>query len=124
MLIQFPKRLKKKGYDIEFLNKEIFLEILSAYKDNKIARDGILPLLENIISLGVFFDGLLPLPCTDNELDKTFRESEDQLKNIKLNKPENRAKVLMGFAMHKLRGRVPGISVYNYIKSKEITLTK
>jgi len=123
LLIQYPKRLNKKGYDIEILNKEIFSEILLAYRDKKITRDGIIPLLENIISLGVFFDGLLPPPCMDNELDKTFKESENHLKNIKLYKQENRAKVLMGFAMTKLRGKVPGQDVYNYIKSKENSLT-
>jgi glutamyl-tRNA(Gln) amidotransferase subunit E len=123
LLIQFPKRLKKKGYDIDILNEEIFSEVLSAYKENKITRDGILPLLENIISLGVFFDELLPIPCTNNELVKTVDESDNQLKKIRLYKKENRAKVLMGFAMQKLRGRIPGKDVFNFIKNKENSLT-
>ncbi len=123
LLIQFPKRLRKKGYDVEILNEEIFSKIITAYKENKITRDGILPLLENVISLGVFFDELLPPPCADNEMDKTFKESKFLLKGVRLYKKENRAKVLMGFAMEKLRGRIPGKDVQNYIAGKENSLT-
>jgi glutamyl-tRNA(Gln) amidotransferase subunit E len=123
LLIQYPKRLKKKYLDTEILNEEIFSDILSAYKDDKITSDGILPLLENVISLGVFFDELLPIPCTDNELEKTFEESKNQLKNIKLYKKENAPDVVMGLAMKKLRGRIPGKEVYSFIKNKENSLT-
>jgi len=123
LLVQFPKRLRKKGYDVEILNEEIFSKIISAYKANKITRDGILSLLENVISLGVFFDELLPLPCSDNELDKTFEESKGNLKTMRLYKMENRTKVLMGLTMNKLRGRVPGKDVHSYIESKENSLT-
>ena len=123
LLVQFPKRLRKKGYDVEILNEEIFSKIISAYKANKITRDGILSLLENVISLGVFFDELLPLPCSDNELDKTFEESKGNLKTIRLYKKENRTKVLMGLTMNKLRGRVFGKDVHSYIESKENSLT-
>ncbi len=123
LLIQFPKRLRKKGYDVEILNEEIFSGIISAYKENQITRDGILPLLENVISVGVFFDELLPPPCTDNELDKTFKESRDSLKNIRLYKQENRSKVLMGLAMNKLRGRISGRDVLTYIQDKDNSRT-
>ncbi len=124
LFIQFPKRLRKSGYDTDILNEEIFSEILKAYRDKKITRDGILPLLENVISLGLFFDDLLPAPCTNNELDKTFKDSKSNLKNVKLYKNENRTKVLMGFAMEKLRGRIPGSEVLTYIQSNENSLTK
>lgn len=123
LLVQFPKRLRKKGYDTDVLSVDIFSEIIKAYSDNRITRDGILPLLENVISLGLFFDELLPLPCTDNELDKTFSESKRNLKNVKLYKNENRTKVMMGFAMNKLRGRIPGQDVLTYIQRKENSLT-
>ena len=98
-------------------------KILQAYRDGKITRDGILPLLENVIALGVFFDELLPDPCTDNEMDKTVRESKNGLKKVKLYKNENRTKVMMGLAMGKLRGRIPGDVVLNYIYNKENSLT-
>ena len=123
MLIQFPKRLRKKGYDTDILNEESLSEILQAYRDGKITRDGILPLLENVIALGVFFDGLLPDPCTDNEMDKAVKESKTGLKKVKLYKNENRTKVMMGLAMEKLRGRIPGDVVLNYIYNKENSLT-
>ncbi len=123
LLIQFPKRLKKKGYDIDILNEEIFSKILSAYNENKITRDGILPLLENVISLGVFFDELLPPPCSDKELENVFQDSKNQLINIKLIKKDNTPDVLMGLAMNKLRGRIPGKDVYSFIKNKENSLT-
>ena len=123
MLIQFLKRLRKKGYDTDILNEESLSEILQAYRDGKITRDGILPLLENVIALGVFFDGLLPDPCTDNEMDKAVKESKTGLKKVKLYKNENRTKVMMGLAMEKLRGRIPGDVVLNYIYNKENSLT-
>ena len=123
MLIQFPKRLRKKGYDTDILNEEMLSKIFQAYSDGKITRDGILPLLENVIALGVFFDELLPDPCTDNEMDKAVKESKTGLKKVKLHKKENRTKVMMGMAMEKLRGRIPGDVVLNYIYNKEDSLT-
>lgn len=123
LLIQYPKRLKKKGYDIDILNEEILSEVLTAYKEKKITRDGILPLLENVISLGIYYDGLLPLPCSDNELVIVFNEAKAQINNVKIHKPENLSKVLMGFAMYKLRGRIPGKDVLNFININENSLT-
>ena len=123
LLIHFPKRLRKKGYDIDVLNDEIFSEILSAYKENKITRDGILPLLENVISLGVYFDELLPTPRSEKELLEVFNEAKPELKKIKLYQKENAADVLMGLMMKKLRGKIPGEEVYAFIKSKENSLT-
>jgi glutamyl-tRNA(Gln) amidotransferase subunit E len=122
LLIQFPKRLKKKGYDIDILNEQILAEILSAYKEKAITREGILPLLENVIGLGIFYDGLLPLPCTDNELVKVYETSITKLKQIKMHKLENQTEVLMGIVMHQLRGRVSGKDILHFIKSKENSL--
>ncbi len=123
MLIQFPKRLRKKGYDTDILNEEMLSGILTAYRDKKITRDGILPLLGNVISLGAYFDDLLPAPCSEKELKKIFKESGQELKDVSLYKDENKTKVLMGLTMKRLRGRVPGSEVLTRIQGKENSLT-
>ncbi len=106
VLIQYPKRLKKTGYNIELLNENIFSKILKAYSKEKIPRDAILSALQNVIELGLFTEEVFFKPITDEELDPHIKSASGELKKMKLYNEKNTKHILMGLLMKKLRGRV------------------
>ena len=105
VLIQYPKRLKKTGYNIELLNENIFSEIIKAYSENKIPRDAILSALQNVIELGLFTEEIFFKPIQDKELDTQIESASDELKKMKLYNEKNTEHILMGLLMKILRGR-------------------
>jgi len=106
VLIHYPKRLKKSGYNIELLNENVFSEMLKAYSEKKIPRDAILSALKNVIELGLFTEEVFFKPITDEELDTQIKSASSDLKKMKLYNEENTGHILMGLLMQKLRGRV------------------
>ncbi|RKY94528.1 MAG: Glu-tRNA(Gln) amidotransferase GatDE subunit E [Ignavibacteriae bacterium] len=106
VLIQYPKRLKKTGYNIELLNENIFSKMLKAYSEEKIPRDAILSALQNVIELGLFTEEIFFKPITDEELDSQIKSATGELKKMKLYNEKNTEHILMGLLMKKLRGRV------------------
>ncbi len=111
VLIQYPKRLKKKGLEISLLNEETFKEIFRAYKDGLLSKDGILPALIKSVEHGKFYPEMLPIPLTKNELEKEVNKSQHQVESINLIKSENKNEVLMGLIMNKNRLRIDGKAV-------------
>ena len=107
-LIQYPKRLKKKGYKSELLNSEMMRGIFEAFKLGLLSREGILSAMGESIKLGKFYPELLPKPCTEYELNSVITDSKKVLEKIELFNEENEIKVLMGLVMSLLRGRIDG----------------
>lgn len=108
VLIQFPKRLKKKKINIALLDEEIMREIFRSYKDGLLSRNGILIAMEKSIAKGKFYSELLPRPFTTKELEDIISESKEELKNIKLHCDDNTKKVMIGLIMNKVRISVEG----------------
>ncbi len=106
VLIQYPKRLKKTGYNIELLNESNFSEILKAYSEGRIPRDAILSAIQNVIELGLFTEEIFFKPITDEELDSHKKSASGELKKMKLYNEEKTGHILMGLLMKKIRGRV------------------
>jgi glutamyl-tRNA(Gln) amidotransferase subunit E len=106
VLIQYPKRLKKTGYNIKLLNENIFSKILKAYSKEKIPRDAILSALQNVIELGLFTEEVFFKPINDEEFDSHIKSASGELKKMKLYNEKNTEHILMGLLMEKLRGRV------------------
>jgi len=106
ILVQYPKRLKKTGYNIELLNENILLEILKAYSEGRIPRDAILSALQNVIELGLFTEEVFLKSITDEELDSHIKSASGELKKMKLYNEKKTGHILMGLLMKKLRGRV------------------
>lgn len=111
VLIQYPKRLRKSGYDISLLNEEILSSVLKKYSEGKIPRDAVLVVLKNAIELGVFTDEIIPPPLNDNELIEIINSEKAQLKEIKVRREGKEKIILLGRIMKRLRGRIPAKTV-------------
>jgi len=117
VLIQFPKRLKKRNFDISLFDEEMMKEIFHSYKDGLLSRGGILTAMQKSIKKGKFYPELLPRPLISKELEQLIFESKDGLKKIKLFGEDKAKKVLMGIVMNKVRMSVEGITVVNKINN-------
>jgi len=106
VLIQYPKRLKKTGYNIELLNENIFSEILKAYSEERIPGDAILSALQNVIELGLFTEEIFFKPINGEELNSWIKSVNGEMGKIKLFNEEKSKHILMGSLMKKLRGRI------------------
>jgi glutamyl-tRNA(Gln) amidotransferase subunit E len=111
VLIQYPKRLKKRHYDIDLLSEEIFSGILKAHAENKIPGDAILSAVQNSLELGLFTDEIIFDPINNKELDDEIKSAEDNLNDVKFHKEENKKIILMGTLMNKIRGRISAVDV-------------
>jgi glutamyl-tRNA(Gln) amidotransferase subunit E len=111
ILIQYPKRLKKKFPDISSLNEGVFYKILKWLAEGKIPRDAVLYIMENILELGYFVEELIPVPVTESEVKQELIKSDSELNSITLRKDANRKILMMGMVMKKLRGRIDAVSV-------------
>ncbi len=116
-LIQFPKRLKKKGLDPGALTEEAFRRIFALYRDRRISRDGVYALMERTAR-----GGLLPgigeiRPATEEELYAQVAASNGALRAMRIHNAGKRAHVLMGLVMTALRGRVEGAALLERVRS-------
>ncbi len=115
VLINYPKKLKKKGLNIEILNEQVFKGILEAYKNKLIEKDGIIVAMERTILQGQFTLDILPPPANDIEIMDAILNSKLQLNKLKLNNNEKSTDILIGLVMNNLRGRVDGAYISKYI---------
>jgi glutamyl-tRNA(Gln) amidotransferase subunit E len=105
-LIQYPKRLKKEGHAVELLSEEIFTNVLKNHSEGKILRDALLPVLRNVLELGVFIEEVILPPINEKELDEAIIKAKNDLSSIVMNREENYSKILMGMLMKNLRGKI------------------
>jgi glutamyl-tRNA(Gln) amidotransferase subunit E len=110
-LIQFPKRLKRKGLNSEFIDELMMEGILKACKDKLLSKDGILYAMEEAVKLGGFYPEMLPPPCFENELKQIIKESDIKVRQIELKNEKNYHKLTVSYAMSKLRMRIDGAKV-------------
>jgi glutamyl-tRNA(Gln) amidotransferase subunit E len=108
VLVQYPKRLKKKGLPVEKLNEETLEAVLKAVKEGKIFKEGLLPLLEQVLASGKNLDELLLPKATERELRESIEQVVMSLKNRKFAGEESRMRRAMGLLMEKWRGRMEG----------------
>jgi glutamyl-tRNA(Gln) amidotransferase subunit E len=108
VLVQYPKRLKKKGLPVEKLNEETLEAVLKAVKERKIFKEGLLPLLEQVLASGKNLDELLLPKATERELRESIEQVVMSLKNKKFASEESRMRRAMGLLMEKWRGKIEG----------------
>jgi glutamyl-tRNA(Gln) amidotransferase subunit E len=108
VLVQYPKRLKKRGLPVEKLNEETLEAVLKAVKERKIFKEGLLPLLEQVLASGKNLDELLLPKATERELRESIEQVVMSLKNKKFAGEESRMRRAMGLLMEKWRGRMEG----------------
>jgi glutamyl-tRNA(Gln) amidotransferase subunit E len=108
VLVQYPKRLKKKGLPVEKLNEETLEAVLKAVKEGKIFKEGLLPLLEQALASGKNPNEFLLPKATERELRESIEQVVMSLKNKKFAGEESRMRRAMGLLMEKWRGRMEG----------------
>jgi len=111
LLIQYPKRLKKKKLPVPLLDGGMAEDILKALKDRRLFKEGILPLLEQALVLGEGVDQLLLSPGTVLELQESIVQTMASLSDKKTNNDQSLKRLAMGMLMQKWRGRIDGTEV-------------
>jgi glutamyl-tRNA(Gln) amidotransferase subunit E len=116
-LIQYPKRLKRSGYNIDLINEEMMSSILKAFSEARISKDFILTTLKNSIELGVFVEEIIPLPINENDLEREIKLAESEMQKMPFVKKEKSHSIIMGILMNKLRGRINARTVAEKVGS-------
>jgi glutamyl-tRNA(Gln) amidotransferase subunit E len=116
-LVQFRKRLKKKGLDPRSVGEETLRRIFALFRDRKISRDGVFALMEKA-ARGEPLPGPGEVrPATEEEVYARVAASSAALAGMKLHDPARKAHVLMGLVMTALRGRVEGAAVLERVRA-------
>jgi glutamyl-tRNA(Gln) amidotransferase subunit E len=114
-LIQYPKKLKKKRFNIEKLTPEIMEKVFLAYRDKIIIRDAVILMMEQACPVGEFSDDMLIRHSTEIDIIENILKVHYQLDKIKLYNQNNRSKLLFGLSMKNLRGKAHHEDVRQYI---------
>jgi len=115
VLIQFPKRLRKRKLNIEMISVQMMECILKIYKDGLLSKDGILPILVKSIEKGKFYPELLPKPYTRAELVQLVTNEKHDLTEVKIKHIDKKDTILMGEIMNKVRLNVSGKEVIDLL---------
>ncbi len=116
-LVQFPKRLKKKGSDPGALTEEVLRRIFALFRERRISREGLLALMERA-ARGLQLPEIAEIrPATEEEVYAQVAASKAELDAMKVHNPGKKAHVLMGLVMPALRGRVEGAAVLERVRA-------
>ena len=108
VLVQYPRRLKKRGLPVDRLEAVTFEAVLKALGERRLFKEGVLPLLERVLSSGGTVTEALA-PAADAEgVAAGVRGAVAALKGLKFRREPARALKAMGFLMASLRGRADG----------------
>lgn len=114
-LIQYPKRLAKKGLDAINLTEDKIFEIFEMYKNGKTSREGILLLFEELAKNGKLDKEKMQPMLNEKDLPKIIDESNYELEHKKIYNPEKRKEIILGVTMKKIRGRIDGSKVSKHL---------
>lgn len=115
VLIQFPKRLKRKKLKIKQLNDALFIKLFTELSNKRIKKESFLPLMELYLRKGNLLDVDLLKPSDREEIEKRYNMALIQLKHIVFYNMEKQKEVLIGLMMDDLRGRVDGYEIVDYV---------
>ena len=116
-LVQFPKRLKRKGLDAGRLPDETLRRIFALFRDKRISRDGILVLMERAARGEPLPEIGEIRPATEEEIYAQVEASNGVLRGMKIHDAAKKAHVLMGLVMTVLRGRVEGAAIVDRVRA-------
>jgi len=108
VLIQYPKRLKKKGLPVHLLNEKIMEDILNAFREGRLFKEGILKLMAQVLDSRKSVRELLPPADSPDSLKTSIVHVIDEIKTIKFSDAQSRRRMAMGLLMRQWRGRIDG----------------
>ncbi|MBK6913779.1 MAG: Glu-tRNA(Gln) amidotransferase GatDE subunit E [Ignavibacteriales bacterium] len=114
-LIQYPKRLKKKGSMIEWMHEGMFEGILKSFAVGKIPQDALLTTLKTVAELGAFTEEVIQNPASEKEVDEIINSAKSDCDKMTIYNQNSKSILLMGMIMKKLRGRIPAKDVADRI---------
>lgn len=117
ILVLFNDKLRKDGYDTEYLNDDAYLNLFEAYKNGDIVREGLCYTMETICVNKGYTEMLMPDIASKEEIAETIKIKKKELENETIRKPEKYNQILMGKVMDKLRGRANGKDVMELISN-------
>lgn len=107
-LVEYPKRLRRRGLDISKLNHEIYERVFRFFAEGKVLKDGVLIALDHYLRVGELHEVDLPRPATSDEIETRINMAVKQLNHVIMINPEKKFEVMMGLIMDDMRGRVDG----------------
>ncbi len=110
-LVQFPKRIKRRGLDPSALARDTLERIFKLHRSGTISKDGVLMAMAGAAG-GCWpgEDSFPPAPSAA-EVEAVLLEEFERMKTLKISNPDKKEHVLTGMVMERLRGRVEGASV-------------
>ena len=108
ILIQYPKRLKRKGLPPLPPDAPAFAEIFEALAEKRLFREGVLPLLEASLAQGKPVSDLLPAAGRPGDLEKDALRIAETLRGPRFADGPRRMRRAMGLLMAEWRGRIDG----------------
>jgi glutamyl-tRNA(Gln) amidotransferase subunit E len=107
-LVQFPKRLRKKGLDPGRVTDAIFKDIFNLYKSGKVSREGVYMAMKEVAANGHATSNDPPPVPGAADIEALIRRAADRLACFKVHNPPKKAHILMGLVMNEVRGLVEG----------------
>jgi glutamyl-tRNA(Gln) amidotransferase subunit E len=116
-LVQYRKRLKKKGLDTGTVGEDALRRIFALLRDRKISREGVFALMEKA-ARGESLPAAGEIrPATEEEVYARVGAATAALEGMKVHNPAKKAHVLMGLVMTVLRGRAEGAAVVERVRA-------
>ncbi len=116
-LVQFGKRLKRKGLDADAIGLDALRRIFKLYRDRTISRDGVLALMEKAARREALPEADDVRPATDGEVRARIAAAKEALGGMTVHNPDRTAHILMGLVMTTLRGRIEGADVVESVRA-------
>ena len=116
-LVQFRKRLRKKGLDVRRLDEDSLRRIFALFRDRKISRDGVLAFMETVARGGDLPQAGEVRSASEVEVYAQVQASSAALRSMSIHNPDRKAHALMGLVMTALRGRVEGAAVVERVRA-------
>jgi glutamyl-tRNA(Gln) amidotransferase subunit E len=117
ILVQYPRRLKKRGLPVDRLDAATIEAVFRALGERRLFKEGVLPLLERVLSTGLTIAEVIP-PAADAEgVAAGILGATAAVKGLRFRRQPARALKAMGLLMASLRGRVDGAEVASRLDS-------
>jgi glutamyl-tRNA(Gln) amidotransferase subunit E len=118
VLVQFPKKLKKKGYKVNRLNPDNMRELFLALSEGRMVKDGFYTAMINICNHDSQMDESdIPEPTNDEEIEVVFNYCLDWLNDMDFYNEDKKQELLVGMMMSELRGRCNGSDIQKFVST-------
>jgi glutamyl-tRNA(Gln) amidotransferase subunit E len=122
--------MAKSGHDLSGLDDDVVTEVFSAWRDGRLAREGIVPLLKRVVEsvadagagasrrVEAAMEELGYKPLNREELAAVVADEVKAVDLSTIRKPEAAHRYIMGILMEKLTGRAEGARIARHLESE------